>query len=324
MPVDIEAIKKKLAQLNGQKGGDFAKNWWKPKNVGTYMVRIVPWQDSNGQPFKEIWYYKGIGRKTASGYGPFPVPTLAQYKKPDPIQELINTLRKEDQDSGNESNKEFLKKLYPKLTVVVPVIVRGEEDMGVRLWAITDIKKLYQQLLGYFVDPQVLEDTADYTDVSVGFDIKVTVVQSDRMFLNKPVNDILVELARKTSPLSKDEKQVKAWLSAIPKIEEIDPTPSFEDLKKRLNDWMADMATEEADVGEVGTERGSAGESKDLDKLSAELSVTKAKEPLVESKSDVEESTKPAKEKKPVAAKAKKADTEKDLDDMFKDLEQGN
>src|SRR4051812_9859086 len=113
--VDIKQIKEKLAQLNGTSKGTKSNIWWKP-TVGDYVVRIVPWQDSNGQPIKEIWYYYGIGRPNAQGHGPFPMPTLSQYKKPDPIQELINRLRKDNP----EENKELLKKLYPKMKGFVP------------------------------------------------------------------------------------------------------------------------------------------------------------------------------------------------------------
>lgn len=275
--VDIEAIKRKLQQLNGQKGNSFKDNYWKVKKPGEYMVRVVPWQDTKGQPFKEMWYYKGIGRKSANGYGPFPMPTRKQFKHDDPIQDLIDLLRKEDQEGGTDKNKDMLKRLYPKMTAYIPIIVRGEEDKGVRLWPITDLQMLYPKLLGYFVDEQVLQDTTDYTDVNNGFDIKVTVVESKRMFNGKPVLDSSVELARKVSPLSKDKKQIDAWIAAIPKLEELEPEPSFDDMKKRLEEWLADGGV--AASTSEGTERGSpaADGGKDLDKLSEELKVTEKK-----------------------------------------------
>ena len=145
MAVDLEALRKRLSQLNGTaKGG--SDTWWKPK-VGEYTVRIVPWRDGDKSvPFREVWYYNGIGKPDAKGRGPFPMQTLHQYKKPDPIQELINSLRQEDKDRESEDNKPLLKKLYPKLTTMVPIIVRGEEDKGVRLWPIK-MQELYQKLM---------------------------------------------------------------------------------------------------------------------------------------------------------------------------------
>ena len=57
------------------------------------------------------------------------------------------------------TNWQLAKKLDPKMRVFAPVIVRGEEDKGVRPWEFG--KEIYMQLLGIAED----EDYGDFTDI---------------------------------------------------------------------------------------------------------------------------------------------------------------
>lgn len=322
--VDLDAIRKKIAQLNGSaKGGNNV--WWRPK-IGEYNVRIVPWVDSGGQPFKELWYYYGIGKPNGQGKGPFPMPTLKQYGKPDPIQELINSLRKEDADKGTDENKELCKQLYPKMKAFIPVIVRGEEAEGVRLWGLTP--KLYEKILGFFVDPEIIEETPDFTDMKLGRDLKVKVSDSGKKYNGRSVNDIDATPSLKKGPLSADPIQAKKWQDSIPSLADADPAPTYDEMKKRLDDYFT-VGTKEASTDGAGAEReNGTSTGKDLDALSKELATkptVKAKEEAPQQKVEapvaetVEEEKHSAKSKKKPAAKA--ADSENDLETMFKELE---
>lgn len=330
MAVDLDAIRKRLAQLNGSnKGG---KSVWKPAE-GEYMIRVVPWVDpatKKSIPLKEISYYNNIGRPDSRGNGPFPMPTLHQYGKPDPIDELIRELR---QDA--ETNKPLLKLLYPKLSVFIPIIVRKKEDEGVRLWVIKQHQQeLYQKFLGYFVDAAVLEDVDEFTDPDKGFDIKVTVSPSGRFWAGKPVLQQSIELARKPSRLSADPDLAAKWLSSIPNPEDIDPVVTYDDMKKRVDEWLAaDPTKPKEDAGEA--ERGGKAtaekpsDSVDLEKIKNEINESKPA-----AKAKVEASTPPAEEDEKPKVKAPKkdapakatpvADVGDDLGQMLADLEQGN
>lgn len=313
--IDLEAIKKKIAQLNGTaKGGSGV--WWRPKQ-GEYVARIVPWQDTNGQPFKEMWYYYGIGRPNAQGKGPFPMPTLKQFNKPDPIQDLINSLRKEDADKGTDDNKELCKKLYPKMKAFIPVIVRGEEGEGVRLWALTP--KLYEKILGFFVDSEITDTTPDFTDVKNGRDLKVKVSPSGKMFQNKPVMDVDANYSIKISALSADPAQAKKWMESIPTLTDADPAPTFDEMKKRLEEWFAHDA--KVDTSSEGTDKGS-NVGADLDALSEQLSVKPAAQKAeVETASDESETSKPTEKKKAAKSSKKTEDVGEELDSMLKELQ---
>ena len=57
MAIDFDAIRRKVAQLSGnaRRGSAF----WRPEE-GEHTVRIVPFTDNDGQPFKERWFYYNL------------------------------------------------------------------------------------------------------------------------------------------------------------------------------------------------------------------------------------------------------------------------
>ena len=156
MPIDLEAIRKKLNQLSGNNS---RRNvMWRPQEGDETTVRLLSFEDNDGQPFKERWFYYNIGNNPG-----FLAPY--QFGKPDPIQELINKLR----DDGSKESYELAKKLYPKMRSYAPVVVRNEEDRGVRIWAFG--KTVYQSLLNIMLD----EDYGDITDPIDGRDVQGSV-----------------------------------------------------------------------------------------------------------------------------------------------------
>jgi len=150
MGMDLGAIKSKLSALQSQKQGgqkrDMSLILWKP-TVGKHSVRIVPalWDKAN--PFKEILVHYGIGNRTMI--------SLVNFGEKDPIVEFAKQLA----SSGDKENWMMSRKLEPKMRVFTPVIVRGEEEKGVRLWEFG--KQIYAELLSLADDP----DIGDYTDV---------------------------------------------------------------------------------------------------------------------------------------------------------------
>jgi len=230
MPIDFAEVRKKLAKISGQNSTRDA--YWKPEQDTTYTIRIVPFTNNEGQPFKERYFYYNIGKNPG-------LLTPNQFGKKDPIQELIDSLRAD----GTPESREMCKTLYPKMRAYAAVIVRGEEDKGPRLWSFG--KNVYQSLLGLILD----EDYGDITDVSEGRDIKVTVTKPPGAQYAK--TDITVR--PKQSALSDDSKLVTKWLDAVPDIDAIMPLKSYEELEKIINEWVAGG---EADTEAQGTERG--------------------------------------------------------------------
>ena len=217
MAIDFDAIRRKVAELSGE-GSRGTSNFWKP-DVGTHTVRLLPYSDNDGQPFKERYYHYGLGTR---GFI-----SLRQLGKNDPIQELQGKLY----DEGSPGSRELAKKLYPKMRAYCPVVVRDNEGAGVQLWSFS--KMIYQQLLNIMLDP----DYGDITDPLEGRDIKVTVIKKDGF--KYPMVDSVMPRG-KASNLNDDTATTKQWLEAIPNLDDIlqNDLKTYEEVEKIVNDWI--------------------------------------------------------------------------------------
>lgn len=229
MGMDLSAIKSKLSALQTQKQGgqkrDMSLILWKP-TVGKHSVRIVPatWDRSN--PFKEILVHYGIGNRTMI--------SLVNFGEKDPIVEFAKQLA----SSGDKENWMMSRKLEPKMRVFVPVIVRGEEEKGVRLWEFG--KQIYAELLSLADDP----DVGDYTDVIEGRDITIETTGPETN--GTSYNQSKIRVRTKTTALSEDSKEVEKWLNNQPDVFSIFKKYSYEEMKESLLSWLnPEEATDE-------------------------------------------------------------------------------
>jgi len=229
--MDLNTIKSRLSALqsSGQKKEkvDYTLTQWKPKAEGKYQIRIVPSKLDKSNPFKEVYLHYG--------YAKFPIYALTNWGEKDPIVEFAKQLR----GTNDRENWSLAKKLDPKMRVFAPVIVRGEEDKGVRLWEFG--KEIYLQLLGLAED----EDYGDFTDISEGFDFTLEALMGDiggRQGLKSSIRP-----KRKTSALSEDASQIETWLEEQPDILEMQAKfkKSFDELKTILQNFLEPEDEEE-------------------------------------------------------------------------------
>ncbi len=248
MAIDFDAIRKKLGQLSGNNSRRNVT--WRPQEGEEHTVRLLSFPDNDGQPFKERWFYYNVGNNPGL-LAPY------QFGKPDPIQELINKLR----DDGSKESYELAKKLYPKMRSYAPVVVRGEEDKGVRIWAFG--KTVYQSLLNIMLD----EDYGDITDPEDGRDVKVVCTKAPgRMWATTEVRP-----RGKSTSLAKTEDQSQQWSDSIPDLDDLYTLKTYEELEKIVNDWLT--SDEETD----DSPRGGAKFDSPADSLSEETSAGKSK-----------------------------------------------
>ena len=232
MAIDLDAIRKKLNQLSGNNSK--RNTMWRPQEGEEATVRLLSFPDNDGQPFQERWFYYNIGNNPGL-LAPY------QFGNPDPIQELITKLR----DDGSKESYELAKKLYPKMRCYAPVLVRGEEDKGVRIWSFG--KTVYQSLLNIMLD----EDYGDITDPADGRDVKVVCTKAPgRMWASTEVRP-----RGKSSKLSENSSQAQSWLKDIPSLDEMYTCKTYEELEKIVNDWL--NGTDEDQDESLGTTRGS-------------------------------------------------------------------
>ena len=224
MAIDFDAIRRKLNKLSGQNSRQNTS--WRPQEGEEHTVRLLSFPDNDGQPFKELWFYYNIGNNPGL-LAPY------QFGNPDPIQELITKLR----DDGSKESYELAKKLYPKMRCYAPVVVRGEEDKGVRIWAFG--KTVYQSLLNIMLD----EDYGDITDTEDGRDVKVVCTKAPgRQWATTEVRP-----RGKQSPLSESADTVKQYTSNIPSLDDMYTCKTYEELEKIVNDWLNDDDADDDD-----------------------------------------------------------------------------
>jgi len=221
--MDLNAIKSRLSSLNqdakpktGEKK-DYTLVYWKPRQEGKYQIRFVPSLINKNNPFQEVYMHYGVGK--------YPIVALTNWGEQDPVVDFTKKLR----TTSDSENWRLAKKLDPKLRVFAPVIVRGEEDKGVRLFEFS--KTIYMELLSIADD----EDYGDFTDVAEGFDF---VVNASKV-VDRPGFALSLRPKPKQTPLSKDASQVTTWLETQPKLLEERYKYTYEKLKEELQNFIS-------------------------------------------------------------------------------------
>jgi len=264
--MDIKAIQAKLAGLNnkGNKGEkrekiDWTQYLWKPKTEGKHQIRFVPspneFKDNEVNPFKEVFLHYGLGK--------YAIYALSNWDEKDPIVEFSKRLKEGEYDI---ENWRLSGKLEPKMRVFAPVIVRGEEDKGIRLWEFG--KEIYSQLLSIAED----EDYGDFTDINEGRDFTLTATP-DKLGNGTAYLKATIQIKPKPSPLSKNAKEVEKWLAEQPNILELQKVykKSFEQLKEILAKFIT--PNDESSEDETST-------TEVIDPLPFEKEEVKGKKPV--------------------------------------------
>jgi hypothetical protein len=229
--MDVNSIKSRLNSLQNKKGGsqnkeERAKNFWKP-TVGKQLIRIVPSKFDKSNPFKEVYFHYGVANRSMIA--------LTNFGEKDPIVEFASQLRK----STEKENWQLAKKIEPKMRVFVPVIVRGEEEKGVRLWEFG--KEIYMELLSMVAD----EDIGDFSDIYEGRDLTVETVGPE--VTGTKFNKSTVRPRTKITPLSENATQAKEWLQNQPEILSLYKKYDYDEMKGILLTWLNPETDEAAD-----------------------------------------------------------------------------
>ena len=230
--MDLNKIKSRLDNLNqaakpkNTEKKDYTLIYWKPKAEGKYQIRFVPSKINKDNPFQEVFMHYGVGK--------FPIVALTNWGENDPIVEFSKKLRK----SSESENWRLAKQLDPKMRVFAPVIVRGEEDKGVRLFEFS--KTIYMELLSIADD----EDYGDFTDVAEGFDFVVNASKVQ----DRPGFALSLRPKPKQTPLSEDASQITTWLENQPILLEERYKYTYDKLKEELQNFISGGEEKEDDI----------------------------------------------------------------------------
>ncbi len=224
--MDVSRIQDKLKELSQESGRstekvDYEKVFWRP-TPGTHKIRVVPSAFDPAFPFTELLFHYNVGK--------YPMIALSNFGKQDPIEEFVKELKK----TNDSENWSLAGKLTPKVRTFAPVVVRGEEDQGVRIWGFS--KTVYRSLLALAKD----EDIGDFSDPVTGFDLVVEQTEGN------PYPETTVRIKPKQSPLSEDSKQVEDWLKNQPNPTEVYTQYDYDFMKRQLAEYLGEDVSSES------------------------------------------------------------------------------
>lgn len=254
MSIDIKKMKAKLVALQN-KGGSKTQ-FWSPKEGNKYNLRIVPTPD--GDPFKEYWFHYELGTQ-----GGFLCPKK-NFGDSCPACEFASKLFKEKDEESTKMAKKFL----PRQRFFSPVVVRGEEKEGVKIWGYG--KLAYQDLINLVLNP----DYGDITDPEVGTDLGVSSAKAPGQSF--PMTKITP--ARNTSKLCQgSEQDCKDLLDSVPDFDTLHTRKSSDEVAVILDEYLAGSTDAEAEgdsketvkFGTVAAAKGKSAVDSAFDELTS-------------------------------------------------------
>jgi hypothetical protein len=229
--LDMKKVKDRLEALKTT--SNKSVHLWKP--TGKSVIRIVPYKHNPENPFIELLFHFGINNKTYL--------SPSTFNRPDPIVEFANKLKK----SGDKESWKKGRSLEPKLRTYVPILVRGEEEKGVRFWGMG--KTVYQELLGVIADP----DYGDITDLKTGRDIAVEFKTAEEVGKSFPETSIRVK-PNQTPAFDPKNAVVMDKVKNQIDILELFPELTYEELAKVMDEWLNAPESEETPEATTATE----------------------------------------------------------------------
>jgi|TARA_B110000977_G_scaffold84655_1_gene113028 hypothetical protein len=214
MAIDLNAIRNRLNTL--QTKVTKTDNLWKP-TPGKQQIRILPYTHNTSNPFIELYFHFGFGGKN--------IISPSSFGEADPLLEFAEKLK----STGNRDDYQLSRKLTPKMRTYVPVLVRGEESEGVKFWGFG--KNVYQELLGFFADP----DYGDLTDPVNGRD--VTVEFKTAAELGKSYPETYIRVKPNTSSVSEDANIVNSSKEQI-ELPSMFKKVTYEEMEGMLKEWL--------------------------------------------------------------------------------------
>lgn len=224
----MEKMEQKLKNLQGN--GSKKSAFWRPQD-GEQVIRIVPTED--GDPFKEYWFHYNLGNN------PGFLSPKKNFGEDCPLDSYVRDLYRQ----GDEESIKMAKSLSARQRFFSPVVVRGEEDQGVRIWGFG--KMAYQELLNLVLNP----DYGDITDTDEGTDLVIK--------YGKPAGAQFPQTSitprRKTSKLFEEDEKVKEALTGVPEFDSVFERKTSSDVQTMLDEFIASQLSDD-EVEGVSTE----------------------------------------------------------------------
>ena len=225
MGIDLNKMKAKRDALENRDSNKSV--FWRP-NDGEQTIRILPSPD--GDPFKEFWFHYNLGKN------PGFLSPKKNFGEDDPLNDFVRQLFKD----GSDESVRMAKNLSARQRFFSPVVVRGEEDQGVRLWGFG--KTAYKELLNLVLNPEY----GDITDPTEGTDLVI--------HYGKPAGaqfpQTNITPRRRPSALADSEEEIGKLLDSVPDTSQVFERKTAEDIQVMLDEFLLS----EGDAEEMSSE----------------------------------------------------------------------
>jgi hypothetical protein len=252
MSINLEKMKERLTTLKNNGKTGIQTRFWRPAD-GESTIRIIPPED--GDPFKDYWFHYNLGDN------PGFLSPKKNFGDDCPLDSFVRNLWKE----GTEESKRMAKKLGARQRFFAPVLVRGEEDQGVRVWGFG--KQVYETLLNLVLNPEY----GDVTDPEAGIDLVIT--YGKPAGASFPVTTITPR--RRSSQLCPDgPEKCREVLEDIPDFEELfaPSRKTYEEVQTMLDEFLlGDTDSEEVSSETTKYNDSGSEKSNSVDKAFADL-----------------------------------------------------
>ena len=228
MTIDMKKMRARKVALDSNGGNN---RFWRPQD-GEQVIRIIPTAD--GDPFKDYWFHYNVGDN------PGFLSPKRNFGEDCPLDSFVRNLWQE----GTEESKRMAKKLSARQRFFAPVVVRGEEDQGVRVWGFG--KQVYENLLGLVLNPEY----GDITDPESGTDLVLT--YGKPVGASFPVTNITPR--RRSSQLCPDDpEKCREYLENIPEFEDLfaSSRKTFEEVQAMLDEFLLSDSDPEENSSET-------------------------------------------------------------------------
>jgi len=250
--MNLDAIKKKLESMQAgpaKSGGTKYPEKFKP-SIGKEVIRVVPFKFNKENPFVEMKMYYGIGSKKV-------IASPLNWGEKDPIEEFAKKLR----STNDKENWRLAKKLDAKVRTFAPIVVRGQEDEGVKLWQFG--KEVYQEFLNLAAD----EEIGDFTDIAQGRDIKLSTVGPEST--GTPYNKTSIGPSLKQTQLADTEDAIKQLLENQADPMKVFKPLTYDEMKTSLQEWLSPEGDDEE--GSISSEPAVAFDSESKSNYSLDV-----------------------------------------------------
>lgn len=235
MGINMELMRKKLAILRGEaKPESETSIWFKPQE-GETNIRIVPSPD--GDPLKEMFFHYNVGEHKGGVLCP-----KKNFGERCPICDFASQLWRDGTENNDEETKNLAKSLFVRTRYLSPIVVRGQENEGVKIYAYG--KKAYEMLLGYILDP----DYGDISDPAEGTDIKLTYTKPTK---KGAFPQTTLKMDRYTSKLAESQNEIVSIMNTMPDLDNIYKRYTSEEVDAILDEQMGSSASAESSSREM-------------------------------------------------------------------------